>query len=205
MKILPFLFVSLIGCAVVDSEPVEYVDINTSEITSSPPAEVPTSPASDGEAASSLLQISSEQAQILKPVVIYYCAENCPPCIALENDICGLTDDQIEQLPFRFSKDGRNPDWVESFPALHWKTKQGWVSISGWHGIDQFREIWEKSQGLVGGKKKESTSSRLDPSIGSNSGNFSWASEPRSGDRIAPNPFFQSVTESGLLSTKKQH
>lgn len=81
------------------------------------------------------------EASAVRPKVIVYQMPGgapCGPCERLKRESTWLNVD----WEFRTSA----PDWVRSYPTLHWQDGQGtWRSRSGWDGVDSFLRLLRES------------------------------------------------------------
>ena len=137
-----------------------------------------------------------------RPFVNVYSTENCPPCRRLKQDVDRLTPAELGELPFVFVFTEENPAWVTGFPTLHWETPDGWVSVTGWNGLDKFLEAYGKP--LSGSKKKDDITSQSEPSTANKSSPSSSASEQHSSETAAETTSSQSATESSSSYRKRR-
>lgn len=76
-----------------------------------------------------------------RPLVIVYPAPAgiaCEPCRQLAR--------HAAELPYAFEWRPA-PEWVESFPTLHWQAADGrWRKCEGWPGADRFQLLFDASQ-----------------------------------------------------------
>lgn len=71
------------------------------------------------------------------PIVHVYTTSGCERCEAARREY----DDALQRgttLPFRFRFERSAPAWVESFPTLHFRGREGWKKVEGWPGLDEF-------------------------------------------------------------------
>lgn len=71
------------------------------------------------------------------PVVRVYSTTACERCDAVKREYREALQ-RGALLPFHFRFEASSPSWVEVFPTLHFRGRDGWKKVEGWPGLDEF-------------------------------------------------------------------